>query len=265
VRALTGGAGLGPRGSERPQARERICVAGLTRRGAPRAWTHVTPGHTVRATWRTWIWRRAGRGLGPVFVCCGGVPVCPGLARGPAARENRSGRSARFSLPMRSTPMSRAVGIPHEVDRTAQDQDLFLQYRGIRYGLLHSVTRCSVGGQNAAAALRFRQDDNGIGGQAKPLAMAQLRHRRECGRLQNSEGWGPFSQDEYVAPEVSWRLEYSGRPARLRRTVCASGSPHPHPAAAQSPYSLTPQRPYLASLLRDLVRRLRVELSAGAG
>ena len=87
VRALTGGAGLGPRGSERPQARERICAAGLTRRGAPRAWTHATPGHTARATWRTWIWRRAGRGLGPVLVCCGEVPVCPGLARGPAARE----------------------------------------------------------------------------------------------------------------------------------------------------------------------------------
>jgi hypothetical protein len=88
------------------------------------------------------------------FVCCGEVPVCPGLARGPAARENRSGRSARLSLPMRSTPMSRAVGIPHEVDRTAQNQDLFLQYRGIRYELLHSVTRCSAGSQKARASER---------------------------------------------------------------------------------------------------------------
>ena len=180
--------------------------------------------------------------------------------------ENRSGRPAGLSLPMRSTPMSRAVGIPHEVDRTAQNQEQFLQNRRIRYGLLHSATRCSAGVQKAAAALRFRQDDNGIGGQARSLAMAPApAPPGECGRLQNSEGWGPFSQDEYVAPEVSWRLEYSGRPARLRRTVCASGSPHPHPAAAQSPYSLTPQRPYLVSLLRDLVRRLRVELSAGAG
>ena len=113
MRALTGGAGLGPRASERPYARERICVAGLTRRGAPRrmdardARPHRA-GYLADldlASCRT----RARAG----FVCCGGVPVGPGLARGPAARGKPVRRPApSWSLPMRSTPHVPSGGHP---------------------------------------------------------------------------------------------------------------------------------------------------------
>ena len=118
----------------------------------------------------------------------------PGSRPGGARKTGPVGRPV-CRCPCGPPPMSRAVGIPHEVDRTAQNQEQFLQNRRIRYGLLHSVTRCSVGVQKAAAALRFRQDDNGIGGQAKSLAMAPApAPPGECGRLQNSEGWGPSAR-----------------------------------------------------------------------
>ena len=174
----------------------------------------------------------------------------PGSRTGGAPKTGPVGRPV-CRCPYGPPPLSRAVGIPHEVDRTAQNQEQFLQNRRIRYGLLHSVTRCSVGSQKAAAALRFRQATTASADRPNRLPWPQLQHRRANAGDSKFRGVGTFSQDEYVSPEVSWRLECSGRPARLRRTVCASGSPHPHPAGAQSPYSLTPQRPYLVSLLRD--------------
>jgi hypothetical protein len=263
VRALTGG--LGPRASEHPYARERICVAGLPRRGAPRAWTHVTPGHTVRATWRTWICRRAGRGSGRFsFAAAGCLSAWAWLADRRRA-GNRSGRPARLSLPMRSTPHVPSGGHPA---RGRQDST--------------ESGAISAKQENSLRAITFRDQVPGggpKGSRTSAVPSGRQRHRRTgqtachgpssgtAGRMRETpkfRGVGTFSQDEYVAPEVSWRLEYSGRPARLRRTVCASGSPHPHQPLGNRRIRY-PQRPYVVSLLRDLVRRLRVELGAGAG